>query len=325
MGGNYGAVSSTADWAANAGQVGGQVNELSKTLGTSDLGQKGTAALGKATGLSSDTLGKLGGAAGAGMGIFGAVESNGGLGGALQGGLAGAQLGGMVGGPIGTAVGAAAGAIVGFLGFGGANKAKQYDRTEVKPRIASDLTSFGDGSMDYQSAWDDLVKLDQEAKFAIQKFGPGGKREWNDAIHPEIMRAQQTLTREQKAGRSQYGMSAAQFHSGGMIGDFGSMGTVGDQGWIHAQQNEFVVQQQAAMSHTQALQLMNSGASHGEMADYYGAGGGGFQPAAGGNDVHLHFHTPDPGSAHRLLMDNMHSVRAALNQSYSENSGGADA
>ena len=48
------------------------------------------------------------------------------------------------------------------------------------------------------------------------------------------------------------------------------------------------------------------------------------QPQQSGHNE-FHFHTPDAKSAHRFFMDNMRSVRAALNGSYAEYSGGSDA
>jgi len=44
-----------------------------------------------------------------------------------------------------------------------------------------------------------------------------------------------------------------------------------------------------------------------------------------GNVAHLHFHSPDAKGIRRLFMDNAHHVRAALNNSYANYSGLADA
>jgi hypothetical protein len=303
--------------------------------GTSDLGkQLGVGAtmpdVSQAAGSSSAALGGagggVGGAVGGAAGLFGAAMGNGGFGGALSGLMAGAQFGAAVGGPIGAAIGAAGGAVLGYIGFGGAAKAHAYYNTQVKPRIDADQLQFGMGDMDYQSAYDDLTKLDADAHTASKQWGPGGQREYSDTMQPEIKKAQSQLTREQKAGRSQYGMSAAQMHYGGPVGDFGSMATTGDQGWIHAQQGEFMVQQRAALPHYQALQMMNSGASQSDMASYYGGGTSSrsLPVAPSSSPVNLHFHSHDAKGAYDLLMDNKHTIREALNSSYAENSGGGD-
>jgi hypothetical protein len=313
--------------AANAGmsdakQIASIASSISKT---GDAGSAAGGAAGASSKASGLLNGKVGGAVGGDLAMFGAVESNGGFGGALQGAAAGAQLGGLFG-PEGAAIGAGVGALVGLLGIGGRQKAEDYDRKQVRPRIAADLLAFEMGSMPYQSAYDDLDQLDHDTQKAMSKMGPAANSFYNDHVKTEIHVALAKLTREQKAGRSQYGMSGAQFHSGGMIGDFGSMGTTGDQGWIHAQRNEMVLNQQASLNHYQAAQLINGGATHSDMARYYGASSTGTtQPAASSSaDVNMHFHAPDANSAYNLFMDNKHHVRAAVNQSYAENSGGSD-
>jgi hypothetical protein len=274
--------------------------------------------LGKALGSS-----KAAGLASGGLGLAGAVEGNGGFGGALQGAFSGAKVGSELGGPIGAAIGAIGGAVLGVLGFGGKSKAEDYNNKQVKPRIADELQAYEAGSMDYQTVYNDFDSLSREAKIATRQWGSGGESVYNNEIKSEISTAQTRLTREQKAGRSEYGMTAAQFHEGGFINNFGSMGTNNGQGWIHAEQGEFVLQQHAAMTHSTAAQLINSGASHSQMASYYGANKA---PVASGgsSDVSLHFHSPDAKGAMQLFMDNKHHIRAALNQSYAENSGGSD-
>ena len=308
-GAGSGGAMSTAQGTINSVQGG-----LSAAQGISGLFKGGAATK------TASALGKIGGVVGPAAGIFGAIESNGGAGGALQGAMSGMQLGGMIGGPLGAGIGAAAGAILGFIGIGGGQKAVAYYNQSVKPRIVNDITSFGMGSMPYQSAYDDLIALDKEARNQTKQWGMGGKREWDDKIHPDIMNAQQQLTREQKAGRSQYGMNAAEFHGGGVVNGFGDMATSPNEGWAHLQRGETVMHQSASSMHGDALSLMLAGASRGDMASYYG--GGSTTPPGG--DTHLHFHAPDASGVYNLFMQNKHHVRAALNASYAENSGGAD-
>lgn len=288
------------------------------------MGKLGGAGGGKGSGLGS-LLGssKAAGAAGGALGLFSAFKGNGGVGGAFEGALSGAKIGAEFGGPIGAAIGAIGGAIFGAIGFGGKKKAEDYDKHQVQKRIKDDLQAYEAGSMDYQTAYDDFDALSREAKITTRQWGSAGKEVYEDHIRKEIADAQVRLTREQKAGRSEFGMTAAQFHDGGFINGFGSMSTVGNQGWIHAQQGEFVLQQQAAMSHSTAAQLINSGASHSQMAAYYGANKAPVASSSGG-DVNLNFHSHDAKGAYQLFMDNKHHIRAALNQSYAENSGGAD-
>lgn len=300
------------------------VAELGKEMGigkmpnVSQLGSKlGGGKLGSILG-SSTTAGLAGG----GLGLFSAYKSNGGFGGALGGAFSGAKIGMIVGGPAGAAIGAVAGGIMGAFGFGGRTKAEQYDKHQVQKRIKDDLQSYEAGAMDYQTAFDDMDALSREAKMTTRQWGSGGKGYYNDHIKGEITAAQTRLTNEQKAGRSEFGMTAAQFHNGGFISGFGSLATSNDEGWIHAQRGEMVMHQQAAATHSSALQAMLGGASHADMAAYYGATKRAAAPS--GSSVNLVFNSHDAKGAYQLFMDNKHHVRAALNASYAENSGGAD-
>ncbi len=71
-----------------------------------------------------------------------------------------------------------------------------------------------------------------------------------------------------------------------------------------------------------ALGLMLGGPTPGQMASYCGAGT--TQPPQSTTEQHLHVHAVDGESALNFLMNNKHNVRAAMNQSYAENSGGSD-
>lgn len=307
------------------------------TLGQQLFQANGAAGAAGTAGQVSSTLGTVAGVAGPAAGLFGALMGNGGAGGALEGAVSGAKLGAMVGGPMGMAVGAAAGAIVGLIGIGGQEAAEKYYINSVHPRIMQDLTGFSMGSMDYQSAYTDLVALDKEARDATKKFGMGGKREWDEKIHPEIMSAQAQVEREQKAGRSQYGMSASQFHSGGFVNGFGDYATSPDEGWAHLKRGETVMHERATDTHGPELAMMLAGASRGQMASYYGAqqmqstyratmqnaafGGAGNSYNYGHT---FHISAIDTQSFSDALMNGRHDVRQALNQSYAENSGGWD-
>lgn len=262
------------------------------------------------------------GAAGGALGLYGAYEGNGGIGGAAGGAMSGMELGMALGGPVGAAVGAAAGAIVGAIGFGGREKARVYDLKTVRPRIQADQLAYNTGSMDYSSAYSDLQSLDVEAKRTLDKMGPAAKSYYRDTVEGEIHHAIQRFNNEEKAGRSMYTASAAQYDQGGWTGDFGSMATGPNSGWAHMRSREFVVQEQPAATHAGALEAIRAGATHAQMAAYYGAN---TMPAESGGDVHLHVHAIDAKSSVQFLMANKHAVRSALNASYAENSGGSDA
>jgi hypothetical protein len=265
------------------------------------------------------------GAASGAMGLYSAYQGNGGVGGALSGAMSGMELGMAVGGPIGAAIGAAGGTILGAIGFGGAEKARVYWLKQGRPRMQQDLDSYQQGSMDYLTAFQDIESVKADANRTTNSMGPIAKSYYQNDIKPEIAKSEAKLTSEQRAGRSAAGVSAAQFHVGGPISGFGSMGGP-DEGWIRAQRGEFMVRQQAAMPHYQALQAINGGASHADMAHYYG-GGGTKAPAntSGSPSVgELHIHAVDSRSFEELLMRDPLLVTRALNAGSQNYSGTSD-
>jgi hypothetical protein len=269
-----------------------------------------------------------GGMIGGGMGLFGAYESQGGFGGMMGGALAGAKLGMAVGGPMGMAVGAAAGAVMGEMGFGGRAMAKKYDEKQVGPRLEADQRSFDEGSMDYLSAYSDLDSLESEAQKTVSKWGPGATSYFNDTIKKEIISAQSKMTREARAGRAQYSFSAAQFHTGGEVDSFGNLATSPSEGLVHAEIGDFIVKPNVASKNRSALQAMNAGASMDTIAANYRntMSSRDAQRSAPGGDrtVHMNFYSLDSKSVARMFHENAHHIRAALNQSYAEYSGGSD-
>ena len=58
---------------------------------------------------------------------------------------------------------------------------------------------------------------------------------------PEIQAAQLQIQQEERGGRSLTAMSAAQYHTGGYINDFGDLATGPDEGFIHAQRGELML------------------------------------------------------------------------------------
>ncbi len=307
-----------------------QADSIGKDLGIfgKDANGKNAGLLSKVPGLKnmdSAQLAKLGGTAGGALGVFSAFEGKGGFGGAATGALSGFQMGAQYGGVLGGAVGALVGGVLGFMGHGARVQAQNYWFKELQPKIQAEMLAFGAGTADYQSVYDDLNSSDLEAKQRTKQMGSGAVGYYDDRIHPEIQKYMQTVTREQKAGRSQFGMSAGQFHQGGLVGGFGSMATSSNEGWIHAKRGEVVLNEQAAMSHGDVAMMMNSGASRSQIGDYLGGGGGGgVAPAAGGDEYHFHLHALDTSTAEDWMMSNKHGLRKALNSSYEENSGGWD-
>ncbi len=246
----------------------------------------------------------LGGAAGGAMGLVGAYEGNGGMGGALGGAMSGMQLGMAVGGPMGAAVGAAAGAIIGAMGIGGREKARVYDLKQVRPRLLNDMDQYQQGQMDYMSAYADMRSLERDANMNTNPMGPAAKSYYQGVIKPEIHAAEAKLDAEQRAGRSMYTTTAAQYAAG--------TDRVPRDGYAFIHKDERIMPSDQNERVTRAIEY---GANSTRMAAQSSASFGG--------DIHLH--TIDAKSSQQWLMQNKHVLRASINASYAENSGGADA
>jgi hypothetical protein len=231
------------------------------------------------------------------VGMYGAIEGDGGAGGALKGAAAGAEIGAAFG-PIGMAVGAAAGAIIGAIGIGGRAKARAYDLNTVRPRLANDRDSYQQGFMDYLSAYSDAQSLQTEAQKTCSKLGPAAGHYYSDTIKPEIIEAEGKLTAEQRAGRSMYTTSAASYDVGT---DY-----VPQTGWNLNHVGERIFPSDQNERITRAIE------------------GGGKMPvqAAAMGDVHLHVHAIDSKGVAGFLDKYKHNIRSAVNDSYAENSGG---
>jgi hypothetical protein len=292
-------------------------------------------------GSSGSTLGNLSGAAQGATGLYSAFEGNGGFGGALSGGLSGMETGAKIGslfGPEGTVVGAAVGAIggaiMGAIGFGGKEKGRVYDLKTVRPRLGNDFQAYQTGSMDYTSAYSDMQSLDMEARQTLDKAGGSARDYYWDTINKEIKQAEAKLTAEQKAGRSQFTMSAAQYDQGGWLENFGSFATGSDTGFVHGRRGEFVMTEQPAAEHAGALEAIRAGASRSDMASYYGADAyrtamqsSTGRQSAGSAPVGHTFNVKawDHRSVVQMLYDHKDHIRGAFNASFAENSGGSDA
>jgi hypothetical protein len=250
------------------------------------------------------SMSNIGGAATGALGLYGAIQSTGGVGGALQGAMSGMQLGMEVGGPIGAAIGAAGGAIIGAIGFGGREKARVYYLKTVLPRITADIDGMEQGTMGYTSAYSDLQSLDAEAHKTLDKMGPAGHSYYWDTVIGKIHEAEGKLTAEQRAGRSQFTTSAAQYAAGT---DY-----VPATGQYRLHRGESVL---TAEETEQRSQSSEASAAPTQMPAQ--------TVSTWNGDVHIH--ALDAKSVKQLLYDNKHTIRGAVNASFAENSGGADA
>jgi hypothetical protein len=184
---------------------------------------------------------------GAAFGAYGMVQDwqNGNTGGAvLTGAMTGASIGSLFG-PIGMGIGAAAGALVGWIGslFGdhGRSKAVAYASSTVDPALTKEEQGYDSGQIGYDQAIKDLEAVMTQAQADTLKMGSGAVSYYNQHIVPSIQAVEADIKRAETAGRGAISVSAAQFHGGGIIGDFGDMWTSPTTGFIHAQLGEGVL------------------------------------------------------------------------------------
>lgn len=193
---------------------------------------------------------------------------------------------------------------MGAIGFGGREKARVYDLKTVRPRITADLLGYRQGTMDYISAYSDMESLDAEARKTLDKMGHAGISYYSDVVKGELRQAEAKLSSEERAGRSRYTVSAAQF-------DIGA-DRIPRDGYAYIHQDERIMPSDQNERITRAIE---AGADGSRMSAQ--------SSSTWGGDVHIH--ALDAKSSVQWLLANKHNVRAALNASYAENSGGADA
>jgi hypothetical protein len=258
-----------------------------------------------------------GGLAGA-MGVYSAFGNSNPLAGAVAGAEGGAALGSFFG-PVGTAIGgifgAIGGALAGVFGDKGLGRARDYDKNTVQPTIGRDLQDYEAGRSGYNTAYNDLNTLMISARSSIAPIGSGARGYFSSNIQPEIAAAMLTLQRTEIGGRGNIGFGAAQFHSGGAIGGFGSLATSEDEGFIHAMRGEMVLNRAAAAAHAPILHAMNAGVQF----------SGNVQPrmpaGSSGGSVTLHFHALDSKSVAQWARGGGRDLVAALNQAQRQYSG----
>ena len=262
-----------ADWGAGASPfgspamvAGGAAGDYSSSIG--DGSAMGSGDLGSQTAgaASSGAWGKIGGVAGgaftAGMGAFSAYQNSDPLTGALAGAAGGAEIGSIFG-PAGTVIGAVVGGLTGMLAgvFGdqGKGKAQDYDKQTVQPGIISELSAYNKGETGYNQAEQYFNEMQISAKAQAGTWGDGALNWYNAQMVPEINIALAQLAAEEKGGRSKVSLSAAQYHTGGMVGGFGDFATGPDEGFAKLLAHEFVVQPMAAQAHAPLLSAINAG------------------------------------------------------------------
>ncbi|MEZ2347429.1 hypothetical protein [Terriglobus sp. RCC_193] len=269
--------------------------------------------------------GGLLGAGQAGLGLWGAYQSKSVLGGMLGGAMSGAKLGGMIAGPGGALVGAAAGALVGLFGDHGRSQAKQYDEKTVQPWIADEFKSFEQSGGDYLSIYSDMDAFSASSKAQTDQWGTGAQSYYSDTIKPEITAAQAKLTKLQKAGRSQFQFTAAQYHTGDLISSFGDFSTSPTEGMVNAEIGEFMVRSNPAKAHLSTLRAINSGVSPEELAKSY-------QSSIDTDrrqrmmqtvtrNTHITVQALDSDSFHRAARRNAGTLRAVINDSIGDSAG----
>jgi len=195
--------------------------------------------------------------------------------GALQDAMVGASIG-MMFGPAGALIGAGVGALVGLTagvagmitGQGPRLKARDYYRQTLFPEIEAERHA---DTSDYQTAISNVNQIASDGvAYMSQHFG----RDAADWVNANYLKKEQQLADAQIEARAKGGeyatsLSAAQFHTGGIIRGFGSFGTSNDEGFIHARLNEAVMNPTAVAMHTPAIHAMNSGASPFDIAKMY--------------------------------------------------------
>jgi hypothetical protein len=217
--------------------------------------------------------------------------------------MSGMQLGMSLGGPIGGAIGAAGGAVLGAIGFGGKAKAEEYDKKTVQPRITETTQSYQTGQTNYLSAYSDLQGLDTEAHQTLKKMGGAGAGYYSH-VQKEIKQAEGRLTGEERGGRSNYTGGAAQFNVGADSIPHTGMAVIhAGERIMPSDQNERITRAIESSADSSKLPVQS-------------------QSSWGGD---LHIHAIDAKSGAQWLMANKHVLRSAINSSYADNSGGADA
>jgi len=200
------------------------------------------------------------------VGVYSAFKNSNPLAGAMSGMSAGMSVGalfGPVGAGIGAVLGGLAGMFAGIFGDQGKAKAEALDVNTIQPAITADMQQYEAGASGYESVASTMENMLISAQNQTNSWGSGARKYFQSNIEPEIDTVLSQLQKQQASGRNAVTLSAAQYHTGGWVDDFGDLGTGGTEGFIHAMQNEFVVNPTAASAHAPILSAMNSGINFG--------------------------------------------------------------
>lgn len=278
---------------------------LTGTTGPDMTGSYGTAFSGGLNANAATTAGTAAspwlGAAGAaitgGMGLLSAYQNSNPVAGLVSGAMSGAAIGSAFMPGVGTAIGAMVGGIAGILAgvFGdkGKGEAQDLDSKTVQPGIATELQQYNTGNVGYEQAAQYFDNLQIQVQNQTNAWGSGARNWYSGHILPEIQAAQQQIAQEEKGGRSLVALSAAQYHTGGLINDFGDLALNSTEGFILAQRGERMMTAAASSTHGPLLDAMNSGAIPPAMLR-----GSRAVPASAGavGEVHLHIDALDAQS-----------------------------
>ena len=123
----------------------------------------------------------------------------------------------------------------------------------------------------------------------VEKYGMG-TADWTKQhyIDVELNHITSDIVKLAGAGHDYGARSTAEFHNGGLITGFGDWGTSGNEGMIHAMLGERIVQPQASSMHGGAIDAMNAGASHSDIAAMYLQAAG--VSGSGSSSTHYHDH-----------------------------------
>ncbi len=200
------------------------------------------------------------------VGTYSAFENSNPMAGAMSGLSAGMSVGslfGPVGAGIGAVLGGIAGMFAGIFGDQGKAKAEALDVNTIQPAIKADMQEYESGATGYESISSTMTNMLISAQTQTNTWGSGARSYFKSNIEPEIDTVLSQLQKQQAAGRNGITFGAAQYHSGGWVGDFGDLATGPNEGFAKLLAQEFVVNPTAAAAHAPILSAMNSGVNFG--------------------------------------------------------------
>jgi hypothetical protein len=220
------------------------------------------------------------------------------LDGAMSGAALGATIGSIVPGlgtVVGGAIGAAAGTITATVGdiMGEGNKfgARDYYKKSVEPQLEALRTGSTSSGESYLAGVSEANKDSHDAMTQMTtKFGSEAANWVNSNYMAKELTEVVAAIERGARGNANYGTrQASEYHMGGLISNFGDLGTSTNEGYIHALLGEGVVNQPAMAMHGAGVGLMNKGADAATMAAHY-LQASDRRGGVGGGDTHYHTH-----------------------------------